>query len=484
DTVSVMCLNTPPIFEAHFAVPGVRAVLNTLNTRLDAPIIAFQLRHGESKVLITDTEHSAIVEAALQILDKEGVSRPLVVDIVDRHYLGEGKRLGKWEFEEFLAQGDDGFELQGPEDEGDAIALSYTSGTTGDPKGVVTHHRGAYLNSLANIISWRAGMPQHAVFLHIVPMFHCNGWCFPWAITALAGTHVCTRWIRSDLLYEAMDIHRVTHFCGAPILMTLLLNASHEHKRDLHGRNIQFMTAGAPPPPSLLRALKKEVGIDASTAYGLTETYGPITVHVEEHADEYPDLEGHALDCQLQWQAPNVGVEEVIVADPDTLLPVPADGETQGEVLVRGNTVMSGYLKNESATEATFAGGWLHTGDIAVAHKNGRIQIKDRLKDIIISGGENISSIEVENALHLHPSIAEVAVVAKPCDKWGEVPCAFISLKDGHVLSEQEAIAFSRQNLAHYKAPKRVIFGPLPKTSTGKVQKYQLRNLAKESGPH
>ena len=469
DCVAVMAPNTPPALEAHFGIAAAGAVLNALNVRLDAATIAFILNHGEAKVLITDREFSPTIKTALAQVERD----ILVIDIDDP--LGEGGELiGETDYESFLASGDPDFPWRLPDDEWDSLSLLYTSGTTGNPKGVVYHHRGAYLNALGNIQVW--GMGAHPVYLWTLPMFHCNGWCFPWTITALGGTHVCLRQVRADAIYAAIAEHGVTHLCGAPIVMQMMLNATEEEKRPF-GQQVKFMTAASPPPASVLAAMADE-GIEVTHVYGLTEVYGPAVV-CAWHADwDGLDIERQAALKARQGVSYPV-LDGLMVADAETLAPVPRDGETLGEVFMRGNIVMKGYLKNPGATEAAFDGGWFHTGDLAVWHPDGYIELKDRSKDIIISGGENISSIEIENTLYRHPAVAGAAVVARPDDTWGETPCAFVELKPGASAEETEIIAFCRENLARFKAPKTVVFGPLPKTSTGKIQKFVLRDQAK-----
>ena len=469
DTVAVMAANTPEAFEAHFGVAMTGAVLNALNIRLDAATIAFILAHGEAKALITDREFAPVIEKALAAVKK----RPLVIDIDDA-LAPPGKLLGEIDYETFIASGDPAFAWQEPDDEWDAIALNYTSGTTGNPKGVVYHHRGAYLNALGNAMVWN--MPTHPVYLWTLPMFHCNGWCFPWTITALSGTHVCLRRVEAGAIYTAIAEHGVTHLCGAPIVMNLLLNAPSQLKRDL-GRRIAMMTAGAAPPAAVIEGMEK-LGFAITHVYGLTEVYGPSVICAWH--DEWDALPAHERARLKARQGVNYPVlEGLMVADPLSLAPRPRDGATMGEVFMRGNIVMKGYLKNPKATEDAFAGGWFHTGDLGVAHPDGYIEIKDRSKDIIISGGENISTIEVESVLYRHPAVMEAAVVARPDEKWGETPCAFVTLKAEARASADDIIAFCRASMAGYKVPKTVVFGPLPKTSTGKIQKYVLREQAR-----
>ncbi len=470
DTVAVMAANTPPLLEAHFGVPMAGAVLNALNTRLDAATVAFILDHGEAKALITDREFSSIVGPALKKLGK----KLLVIDIDDP--LGApGEALGEIEYESFLAAGDPDFAWEYPADEWDAIALNYTSGTTGNPKGVVLHHRGAYLNAIGNLMVW--SMPHHPVYLWTLPMFHCNGWCFPWTIAALSGTHVCLRRVEAGAIFSAIEREKVTHLCGAPIVVNLLLNAPDEQRRDFGGRRIAMMTAGSAPPAVVLQGIEA-MGFAMTHVYGLTEVYGPAVV-CEWHRDwdALGDEERAVLKARQGVRYPVL--EGLMVADPQTLEPVPRDGKTMGEIFMRGNVVMKGYLKNPKASHEAFAGGWFHTGDLAVAHPDGYVEIKDRSKDIIISGGENISTIEVEGVLYHHPDVLEAAVVARPDPRWGETPCAFVTLKPGHTATAEQIIGYCREHLAHFKAPKTIVFGPLPKTSTGKVQKFQLREQAK-----
>ena len=470
DTVAVFLANTPAMLECHYGVPMTGAVLNTLNTRLDAPIIGFSLDHGEAKVVITDREFSKIMKPALAAAK----AKPLVIDYDDPEYTGEGERIGTLEYEEFLKQGEENYTREAPGDEWDAISLNYTSGTTGDPKGVVYHHRGAALLAVGNVVT--CGMKKHPVYLWTLPMFHCNGWCFPWSISVAAGTHVCLRQVRAAAMYEAIAAHKVTHLCGAPVVMATLLNAPDDEKKPLP-HVVEFFTAAAPPPEAVLAAMKG-AGFNVTHLYGLTETYGPAVVN-DWHV-EWDRLAPAEQAARKARQGVRYGaLEDLDVIDPDTMKPVPRDGQTMGEVMFRGNIVMKGYLKNKSSSEKTFAGGWFHSGDLGVRHPDGYIQLKDRSKDIIISGGENISSIEVEDALYKHPSVQAAAVVARPDDKWGETPCAFIELKPGAKATPDELIAHCRQNLAGYKCPRHVVFVELPKTSTGKIQKFKLRELAK-----
>ena len=472
DTVSVMLANTPALIEAHYGVPMTGAVLNALNTRLDAALIAFILDHAEAKVLITDREFSQVVKEALA----RAKVKPLVVDYDDPEFSGAGERLGGLEYEALLGEGAAEFAWQMPDDEWDAISLNYTSGTTGDPKGVVYHHRGAYLLALGNVIT--CGMGKHPVYLWTLPMFHCNGWCFPWTLSIVAGTHVCLRAVRAAPIFDAIATHKVTHLCGAPIVMSTLLNAPAQEKKALP-HVVEFVTAAAPPPEAVLAAMKA-AGFNVTHVYGLTEVYGPACVN--EWRREWDALPGAAQAAKKARQGVRYPVLEALdVLDSATMQPVPRDGETLGEVMFRGNVVMKGYLKNKSATEKEFAGGWFHSGDLGVIHPDGYIQLKDRSKDIIISGGENISSIEVEDALYKHPAVAAVAVVAKPDDKWGETPCAFVEFKPGASATAEELIAWCRSQLAAYKCPRHIVFAEIPKTSTGKIQKFKLRDIAKEA---
>ena len=471
DTVSAMLSNTPPMLEAHYGVPMTGGALHSLNTRLDAQIIAFQLDHAECKVLITDREFAPTIEEALAIAKVD----PLVIDYDDPEFPQDGATLGSIEYEAFIADGDAAFAWQPPDDEWDAISLNYTSGTTGNPKGVVYHHRGAYLMGFANVVA--ANMAKHPVYLWTLPMFHCNGWCFPWSVSVVAGTHVCLRWVRAKAMYDALADHGVTHLCGAPIVMATLLNAPDEEKRPLD-RQVEFVTAAAPPPESVLAGMA-DAGFNVTHVYGLTESYGPAVVN--EWKSAWDTLEGPQRAARKARQGVTYPtLEGLTVMDPESMEQVADDGETMGEVMMRGNIVMKGYLKNKNATDEAFAGGWFHTGDLGVLHEDGYIQLKDRSKDVIISGGENISSIEVEDTLYKHPDVQAAAVVAKPDDKWGETPCAFVEVREGATVSADDVIAFCRENLARYKCPRHVVFAELPKTSTGKVQKYVLREMAKE----
>jgi len=471
DTVSVMLANSPPMLEAHYGVPMTGAVLHCINTRLDASAIAFMLDHADSKVLITDTEYAAVIEEALSL----ATVKPLVIDYEDAQCGITGHRLGTLDYGKFLSAGDPGHAWEMPADEWDAISLNYTSGTTGNPKGVVYHHRGAALMCYANAIATNMG--QHPVYLWTLPMFHCNGWCFPWSISLLAGTHVCLRAVRAQPMYEAIAAHGVTHLSGAPFVMSCLLSAGGDERRGFNHR-VSFSHAAAPPPGVVL-AKMDEAGFDLTHLYGLTETYGPATLN-EWHAawDELPQDE--RLAKRIRQGVRYHALEDLAVMDPGTMQKVPFDGETLGEVMFRGNIVMKGYLKNEAATDEAFAGGWFHSGDLGVMHPDGYIQLKDRSKDIIISGGENISSIEVEDVLYKHPDVVAAAVVAKPDTKWGETPCAFVETRPGATVTEEELIAWCKEKLARFKCPRHIVFVDLPKTSTGKIQKFRLREMARE----
>ena len=471
DTVSVMLANTPAMLEAHYGVPMLGAVLHSINTRLDAEAIAFMLDHAETKVLIGDTEYGAVLKEALALAEV----KPLVIDYRDLKCGVDGERLGNLDYEEFVAGGDPDFAWQMPSDEWNALSLNYTSGTTGNPKGVVYHHRGAALMCYANTVA--TGMGQHPVYLWTLPMFHCNGWCFPWSISLVAGTHVCLRAVRAKPMFDAIAEHKVTHLSGAPFVMAALLGASPEERRDFDHR-VSFNHAAAPPPAAVLAEMDAE-GFELTHLYGLTETYGPATLN-EWHAawDELPFEE--RLQKRIRQGVRYHALEGLTVMDPATMEKTPRDGETIGEVMFRGNIVMKGYLKNGKATDEAFAGGWFHSGDLGVMHPDGYIQLKDRSKDIIISGGENISSIEVEDVIYRHLDVTGVAVVAKPDPKWGETPCAFVELRPDSEVTEQEIIAWCRERLARFKCPRHVVFVDLPKTSTGKIQKFKLREIARD----
>ena len=473
DTVAVLAPNTPSLYEAHFGVPMAGAVLNAINTRLDARTIAYILEHGETNVLLVDRELSALAADALSLLEH----RPRVID-VDDELAASGELIGELEYERLLESGDPDAAWALPTDEWETISLNYTSGTTGQPKGVVYHHRGAYLNALGNALSWE--MPLHPTYLWTLPMFHCNGWCFTWTLAALGGTSVCLRRVETATMCSAIAEHAITHLCGAPIVMQLLLEASAEQQASFE-HEVSMMTAAAPPPAAILKGMR-ESGFDVTHVYGLTETYGPALVCARQ--EDWPSLSPDELAARKARQGLPYPVEEdVMVATPETLEPVPRDGASMGEVMIRGNVAMKGYLKDPEATETAFRGGWFHTGDLGVWHPDGYVELKDRSKDIIISGGENISSIEVENALYRHPAVAAAAVVAKPDERWGETPCAFVELRDGARVTADELMAYCREHLAGFKCPRDVRFEELPKTSTGKVQKHLLRDRLVDAPP-
>ncbi len=471
DTVAALVSNTPAMYEAHFGVSMAGAILNTINTRLDAATIAFILDHGEARVLLTDKEfHATAYEALGQCRAK-----PLVIDVDDAE--ADGEFIGETEYEAFIGGGDKEFEWSLPRDEWQAISLNYTSGTTGDPKGVVYHHRGAYLNAISNIVGWNMG--HHPVYLWTLPMFHCNGWCFPWTIAAVAGTNVCLRRVTGANIYRAIADQKVTHFCGAPIVLSMVINAPPGERRTFDHK-VRAMTAAAPPPASVLASMEEE-GFDVTHVYGLTETYGPAVMCAWK--DRWNELSPNDRAQQKSRQGVTYhALEGLDVIDPETMKPVPRDGETIGEVMFQGNIVMKGYLKNPDSTASSLSDGWFHSGDLGVMHPDNYIQIKDRSKDIIISGGENISSIEVEDTLYKFPGVEAAAVVARPDEKWGETPCAFVTLRPDTKATEKEVIEFCRDNLAHFKCPRTVIFTELPKTSTGKIQKFKLREQARELG--
>jgi fatty-acyl-CoA synthase len=472
NTVSAMLSNTPEMYEAHFGVPMCGATLHALNTRLDADAIAFMLRHAETQVLLTDREFAPTIAAALAQLEH----KPLVIDVLDPEYGGPGERLGTLEYEAFVESGDPEYAWQPPGDEWDAIALNYTSGTTGNPKGVVYHHRGAYLNALNNVL--HAAVPRHGVYLWTLPMFHCNGWCFPWTMAAVAGVNICLRKVEPKAVFDLIREHRVTHYCGAPIVHSTLINAPDALRAGI-AHKVSGIVGGAAPPAAMIEGMDK-MGFDIMHIYGLTEVYGPATVCAKH--DEWDALDVPARAERNGRQGVRFLLQEgMTVMNPETMQPVPADGVTMGEIMFRGNVTMKGYLKNPAATAAAFKGGWFHSGDLAVLQPDGYVKIKDRSKDIIISGGENISSLEVEDAIYRHPSVLAAAVVAQPDPKWGESPCAFVELKPEASASEDEIIAHCRQHLAHFKAPKRVLFGVVPKTSTGKIQKFLLRERVKSA---
>lgn len=472
DTVSVVLANTPAMLEAHYAIPMTGGVLNCINTRLDAKVIAFQLDHSECKLLITDREFSSTIKQALALANVD----PIVIDYDDPVFKGDGELLGIQEYEDFIKNGDENYAWKMPDDEWDAISLNYTSGTTGNPKGVVFHHRGASLLAQGNALT--ASMPKHSIYLWTLPMFHCNGWCFPWTLSAIAGTHVCLRAVRQKPMWDAIADYGVTHLCGAPIVMSTLLSTTEADKRELP-HTVEFFTAAAPPPEAIL-ATMKDAGFNVTHLYGLTESYGPAVVNDWNSEWDALDSAGQAA-MKARQGVRYSALEGLDVKDPETMESVPADGETIGEVMMQGNVIMKGYLKNPEASDKAFRGGWFHTGDLGVMHEDGYIQLKDRSKDIIISGGENISSIEVEDALYKHPAISAAAVVAKPDEKWGETPCAFIELNpDAETPSDDDLNAWCKDHLASFKVPKNFVFEDLPKTSTGKVQKFVLRERAKE----
>ena len=471
DTVSIIAPNIPPMYEAHFGVPMTGAVLNTINVRLDADTIAFILEHAESKVLIADREFSDVVDAALRKLNREIT----VIDILD-DAVQHGHKVGSMDYETLISQANNQFfSINGPQTEWDAISLNYTSGTTGNPKGVVYHYRGAYLNALSNALNWK--MRPHPVYLWTLPMFHCNGWCFPWTLAMLSGTNICMRKVDAKTIYDAIAKYKVTHFCGAPIVLSMVVNAS-TSERKAFNHPVEVMTAAAPPPAAVLEQMERN-GFAMTHVYGLTETYGPAVIC--EWNSEWDELDSaRRAELRSRQGVPYVALAALDVKNPETMESVPTDGTTLGETMFRGNIVMKGYLKNSDATQEAFAGGWFHSGDLGVMHPDEYIQLKDRSKDIIISGGENISSIEVEDTLFRHPAVIEAAVVAQPDEKWGEVPCAFVTLNSNYspVPNEADLIAFCKENMARYKAPKSVVFTDLPKTSTGKIQKFRLREYA------
>ena len=473
DTVAVMLPNTPPMVEAHFGIPMVGAVLNSLNTRLDPETIAFMLNHGEAKVVIVDPEFSGTMKKALEIAKKESGREFLVIDVEEKEFDIPGEKLGKLTYEQLLAEGNPKYEWQVPVDEWQAICLNYTSGTTGNPKGVVYHHRGAAINAVSNILDW--DIAKHPVYLWTLPMFHCNGWCFPWTVAARAGINVCLRRVDALHIFAAIKEHKVTHYCAAPIVYNLLVNAPAEMKLGVPA-GVKGLIAGAAPPASIIEGMEK-LGFDLTHVYGLTETYGPAAICVQQ--DEWNDLDiGERARLNARQGVRYHMQQAIAVLDPETMKSVPADGETMGEIMFKGNIAMKGYLKNEKATQEAFAGGWFHSGDLAVMSPDGYVKIKDRSKDIIISGGENISSIEVEDVLYRHPAVIAAAVVAKPDPKWGETPCAFLEIKPDVQVTVEEIVAHCKKYLAGFKVPRAVVFGELPKTSTGKIQKFELRKKA------
>ena len=475
-TVSAMLPNTPEMVEAHYAVPALNAVLNTLNTRLDAPLLAWQMNHCEAQVLLTDREFAPVMAQALEILKREHGRELIVIDVCDSEYTGPGERLGAHDYEAWIAAHEPLAVLSGPTDEWDAIAVSYTSGTTGDPKGVVTHHRGAYLNAVSNAATWT--MPHFPRYLWTLPMFHCNGWCFPWTVAMLGGTHVCLRKVEAKAILDAMREHGVNHYCAAPIVHNLIINAPTELRAGIPA-GVRGMVAGAAPPAAMIEGMAK-IGFDITHVYGLTEVYGPAAVAIKRDAWAQQSL---AEQARLNGrQGVRYALQEgMTVLDSETMVPTPADGQTMGEIFFRGNIVMKGYLKNPAATDKAFAGGWFHTGDLAVMEADRYVKIKDRSKDIIISGGENISSIEVEDALYRHPAVMACAVVAKPDPKWGETPLAYVETKPDSAVTADELVAHCKSLLAGYKVPREIRFEPIPKTSTGKIQKFQLRERARSA---
>jgi fatty-acyl-CoA synthase len=473
DTVAVMLPNTPPMVEAHFGIPMAGAVLNALNTRLDPESIAFMLNHGEAKVVIVDPEFSGVMKQALAIAKKESGRDILVIDVEEKEFDVPGEKLGSLTYEKLLSEGDPHFAWQVPADEWQAICLNYTSGTTGNPKGVVYHHRGAAINAVSNVLDW--DINKHPVYLWTLPMFHCNGWCFPWTIAARAGVNVCLRRVDAQHIFAAIKEYGVTHYCAAPIVHNLLVNAPDELKVGVPA-GVKGLIAGAAPPASIIEGMEK-LGFDLTHVYGLTEVYGPAAVCVKQ--DEWNDLDiGERARLNARQGVRYHMQQAITVLNPETMEPVPADGETMGEIMFKGNIAMKGYLKNEKATKEAFEGGWFHSGDLAVMNPDGYVKIKDRSKDIIISGGENISSIEVEDVLYRHPAVIAAAVVAKPDPKWGETPCAFLEIKPGVEVTPADIIAHCKQHLAGFKVPKAIVFGELPKTSTGKIQKFELRKQA------
>jgi len=473
DTVAVMLPNTPPMVEAHFGIPMAGAVLNALNTRLDPESIAFMLNHGEAKVVIVDPEFSGVMKKALELAKKETGRDILVIDVEEKEFDVPGEKIGKLTYEKFLSEGDPNFAWQVPADEWQAICLNYTSGTTGNPKGVVYHHRGAAINAVSNVLDW--DMNKHPIYLWTLPMFHCNGWCFPWTIAARAGVNVCLRRVDAEHIFAAIKEYGVTHYCAAPIVHNLLVNAPDELKVGVPA-GVKGLIAGAAPPASIIEGMEK-LGFDLTHVYGLTEVYGPAAICVKQ--DEWDDLDIGERARLNARQGVRYHLQQAIsVLNPETMEPVPADGETMGEIMFKGNIAMKGYLKNEKATKEAFEGGWFHSGDLAVMNPDGYVKMKDRSKDIIISGGENISSVEVEDVLYRHPAVIAAAVVAKPDPKWGETPCAFLEIKPGVEVTPAEIIAHCKQHLAGFKVPRAIVFGELPKTSTGKIQKFELRKQA------